>query len=169
MYKLAHLINKYLLPLLWVLLVSNCARGPSICVTTCGMTITFISGTCAQLQATEDALLEELATHADWDVAPSCRALNGAFVDAHEPDNGEVRGWYSPLHRTRIGGQAYCSRYGFEPGIELVPPKVPGIWGTTTLTHEMVHLMEDCIDPWHKTWEERGLFLAIEEANGRDL
>jgi hypothetical protein len=94
------------------------------------------------------------------------RTLKGAMLYVRTDEVGEHGQWYSPEHKSEIGGQTYCDG----------PLMIVGVgadtnaWGQTSFAHEAFHVLQNCWldlsaeDPMHPRWE-RYIYPAIAKIN----
>jgi hypothetical protein len=74
-----------------------------------------------------------------------------------DPDRGSSGAWYSYELHQWIAGETWC-----EANMSSLSS---ADWPKSALTHEMAHVLENCIDPGHTQWEAKGIFAAIQDAN----
>lgn len=115
-----------------------------------------------QLREAETALLYSLARHSKLDLGQGCAALAGLKVHTRATPC-----WTDQYGRS-VCGLSWCQYGVVEVG---TPPHWPH-WSRSTLTHELVHVMQGCntpgeVDPGmdddHSNWERLGINEALRQ------
>lgn len=132
---------------------------PPACETTAGLRLYVPAGMtadCDGLQHAETLAVAAFTQYAHW-VDPAAE-LGGWRVKIVDPSRlNENAAYEGPYGAGRISGQTFC-------GFGFADVNTQDWYGSSSLIHEMAHMIERCVDPEHTTWAVRGVSDAINAA-----
>jgi hypothetical protein len=101
--------------------------------------------------ATAEAIVAEELASITYDDRPRI-SLEGIGVYVRPTPSWDYYG-------LEVSGLAHCPAHNVEIGAAPL--------GETALTHEVMHILDDCATPNHSTWARDGVWSAIDRANAR--